>query len=645
MPDYNITGPSGKKFKITGDSPPTEDELESIFSSMTPGAPVAQSAQARPVDSGMGADNSIARAQATKDAGVVDFGTFFLSTPAGKFIEGAADLPLGAAQFISESLGSTKVTEFLRERKQRQDRGQAAVDSVAPKGGVAGGAEKFLDVIANPAGNILLGGAATKGIALAPTIPGKVAQGAGLGALFGAATPATSDDIASEKSQQIAVGSLVGGAVPAALAGIKSAFGVGKNLLSTIMPGGSTRRVKELVSKSVDGKTAPVVEQLRAGGTTEQSLGRTGEPRLAAIAQKVQGRESTAVARSIAEQNSSRIATVREAGGGSADKPLSETIDKAIGARKAATSQLFEDAGNDTAEIGIPRTLKIVNSFLEKSPKETKLTSILNGVKESFEVAGPTGRVADKTSRGLISASKNIRNLIDERGPTGQRVNQGIVRELTIIKKSLDAEIGKVNTGYAKANSLFRDMSKPVNKAQIAQKLEEKLTSSLAGDADSVIQQRGAAFNTALDNERKLIAEATGFKRGSGLEQYFDKQTLTKLGGISDRLSNDAEFLRLATLGRQGASRLVGDMRPPQPPGILDRAMFIIRSILTKAGAATEDATLNKAAEIFRDPKALADLMSKTDARSVSALKKVINAIPADKIARTAPAITATKEN
>jgi len=642
MPDYNITGPSGKKFKITGDSPPTEDELESIFSSMTP---VAQSAQSRPVDSGMGADNSIARAQATKDAGVVDFGTFLLSTPAGKFIEGAADLPLGAAQFISESLGSTKVTEFLRERKQRQDRGQAAVDSVAPKGGVAGGAEKFLDVIANPAGNILLGGAATKGIALAPTIPGKVAQGAGLGALFGAATPATSDDIASEKSQQIAVGSLVGGAVPAALAGIKSAFGVGKNLLSTIMPGGSTRRVKELVSKSVDGKTAPVVEQLRAGGTTEQSLGRTGEPRLAAIAQKVQGRESTAVARSIAEQNSSRIATVREAGGGSADKPLSETIDKAIGARKAATSQLFEDAGNDTAEIGIPRTLKIVNSFLEKSPKETKLTSILNGVKESFEVAGPTGRVADKTSRGLISASKNIRNLIDERGPTGQRVNQGIVRELTIIKKSLDAEIGKVNTGYAKANSLFRDMSKPVNKAQIAQKLEEKLTSSLAGDADSVIQQRGAAFNTALDNERKLIAEATGFKRGSGLEQYFDKQTLTKLGGISDRLSNDAEFLRLATLGRQGASRLVGDMRPPQPPGILDRAMFIIRSILTKAGAATEDATLNKAAEIFRDPKALADLMSKTDARSVSALKKVINAIPADKIARTAPAITATKEN
>jgi len=243
MPDYNITGPSGKKFKITGDSPPTEDELESIFSSMTP---VAQSAQARPVDSGMGADNSIARAQATKDAGVVDFGTFFLSTPAGKFIEGAADLPLGAAQFISESLGSTKVTEFLRERKQRQDRGQAAVDSVAPKGGVAGGAEKFLDVIANPAGNILLGGAATKGIALASTMLGKVAQGAGLGALFGAATPATSDDIASEKSQQIAVGSLVGGAVPGAIAAAKGVFNVGKNLLSTIMPGGSTRRVKEL---------------------------------------------------------------------------------------------------------------------------------------------------------------------------------------------------------------------------------------------------------------------------------------------------------------------------------------------------------------------------------------------------------------
>ena len=45
MPTYKITDPSsGKTVRITGDSPPTEDELTDIFKSVGSSAPVTQSA-------------------------------------------------------------------------------------------------------------------------------------------------------------------------------------------------------------------------------------------------------------------------------------------------------------------------------------------------------------------------------------------------------------------------------------------------------------------------------------------------------------------------------------------------------------------------------------------------------------------------
>lgn len=43
MPSYKVQSPDGVKFKVSGDSPPTERELNEIFETMTPAAPAAAS--------------------------------------------------------------------------------------------------------------------------------------------------------------------------------------------------------------------------------------------------------------------------------------------------------------------------------------------------------------------------------------------------------------------------------------------------------------------------------------------------------------------------------------------------------------------------------------------------------------------------
>jgi len=569
-----------------------------------------------------------AREQSVRE--VVDFGTFAMATPAGRFIEGVADLPLGAAQFISESLGFDQVTNFLRDREERIKAGREAV-SVA-EGGPGG--EQGFD-LPRLAGTIATGVAGVSGLPAAATLPGRIAQGAGTGAVIGATTPATDEDVSAQKAEQIQAGAVTGGVFPAVTSAVGGVLRKGRDVLSSLLPRGAERNVRRVATEAVGGDVQPTVTELRAGGTTEQAIGRAQEPTLAALSRGAATRDPRATVQRVSQENTARITAIRQSGGGSVDEPLSATVQAAKQTRQEATESLFLEASQSQAPVTLTATRRVIDRMVQADPNNRKLIPALNEIKQTL---------AGDSAQEVISASRNIGILISERGPNGIPVNEAIVKQLTRVKKVLDEEIGKNNPRFKEANELFSDLSKPVNKAEIAQRLEQRLVSPLAGDEGSVIQQRSAQFASALDDERKLIAQATGFKRGTGLDKIFSEDELVKLGNVADRLSSDAEFNRLATLGTAEAQRLIKGLQPPQPPGMLDRAIFIIRGIMTKVGAATEEATLKKAAEIFQDPQRLATLLESADSRSVTALKRVINAIPFEDLARTVPAITAARQ-
>ena len=566
------------------------------------------------------------RMQEALDQNKVNFAEFALATPAGRFIEGAADLPLGAAQFISESLGVEGMNEFMRRREERIQRGREAV-----------GSEGF--DLPRLLGNVGTGIAAVSGVAPATTFTGRTAQGAGLGSVFGAATPATSEDPDTEKARQITTGTVFGGAFPAAGEAVRRTLGpvfrkagdVVTNVADTFLPGGLDRSARRLVQST--GNTDDLVQSLRTGeGTTAQRTTGANNTRFSALARGVERRRPDTAALVERAQNQARVALLREAGGG---QNLDDVITTATQSRRQITQPLYNAANESTAVVNVKRTADLIDNLIKNDPNNQRLVPVLQTVKTTL---------AENTPRSLISASQNIGRIMREKGPNGQPINEAIVRQLITVKRSLDNQIAKVVPEFKEANRLFSELSVPIEKAQIAQRLERALTSPLSGSADSVIRQRGSVFSNALRDERMLVRQATGFKRGKRLDQIFDEEELGKILSVSEQVKNDAELLRLASFGREEMRRMVGDLEGKTLPNPLERTIMVINGIIKRGGVARREGTLNRAAEIFEDPLKLAELLEKASPAEVIRLKSGLGDIPAGTFARTVPAITAARE-
>lgn len=558
----------------------------------------------------------------------VSFAEFALATPAGRFIEGAADLPLGAAQFISESLGVEGMNEFMRKREERIQRGREAI-----------GSEGF--DLARLTGNIGTGVAATAGLAPAASLAGKTAQGAGLGAVFGAASPATSDDPEGEKASQISTGTIFGGAFPMAQAAASKVLGpvarktkdIATNIADPFLPGGAERSVRRLVQET--GDMDELVTALRSGeGTAPQRAVATNNTRFEALGREVQKRRPDSAALIQKAQNEARELLLDEAGGATAGQSLDDVINTATQNRRQVTQPLYEAARNSDSAVDINRTATLIDNMIKNDPNNQKLVSVLESIKPTLSGTSP---------RDAISASQNLSRIMTEKGPNGAPINEAIVRQLLTVKRSLDGQIAKVTPEYKEANALFSELSVPIERAQIAQRLQQTLRAPLAGDADSVIAQRGSAFANALRDERRLVRQATGFKRGKPLEEIFDEEQMGKILTVSDQIKNDAELIRLATFGREELRRMIGDLEGDTLVNPLQRVIMVINGIIKRGGALQREQTLTKAAELFENPTQLADLLERATAAETAALKTGLSQLPSGSLIRTVPAITATQ--
>lgn len=590
---------------------------------------------------------------------VVDFGTFAMGTPAGMFIEGVADLPLGAAQFISESLGFDQVTNFLKERENRIAVGRDAVESSQGRETPVAESDDFSGsrLVGNIAGSI----PAASGVPVAATRLGKVAQGAGLGAVFGAAAPATSDDFDAQKTGQIAAGATIGALVPAAIGAVRKGAETTRNIVDPLLPKGLDRSVERMVEQTTDDVDELIVALRNAGSgqTVGQAQVSTGNTRLSAMAKKLENRASDAFARISGRQNAERISQIRIASGGRPNVRLTETIDDLTNARKIATDPLYAQASQSTARINARPVVEVIDRLIKKDPNNSELVPVLNELKRQLVKRPPppqTGRIPiggrptqraslANTARELISTSRDIGTRIGKKDPvSGKSVNENIVRQLTSVKRALDEAIGDQVTAFREANEEFARRSVPIDRAAIGLRLENKLTSALSGDESSVIQQRASGFASALDDERGLVSQATGFKRNKGLQSIFGDDGVERLQAVADELKSNAELQRLAVLGGKGADRITSELEGHTLVNPLNRVLMVVNGIIKRGGTVRKEAALNDAAEIFQDPARLAELLERANPRELTVLRRLISALPLRELSRTAPAIAGTRE-
>ena len=173
---------------------------------------------------------------------------------------------------------------------------------------------------------------------------------------------------------------------------------------------------------------------------------------------------------------------------------------------------------------------------------------------------------------------------------------------MLIVKKSLEHQINKVEPAQGKATAAFAEKSIPINQMQLWQTMRNKFMSPTGKEAPG-------SYLNALRNEKKLIKESTGFKRGSDITDIFD----SKQSSLAAKLTAEME-MELTKKRMAGEITVPGIGHPaqgiePKLPNMLMRetmiANFLLKSMATDANVPVNIA----AARILKDPKLLANVL------------------------------------
>jgi len=158
-----------------------------------------------------------------------------------------------------------------------------------------------------------------------------------------------------------------------------------------------------------------------------------------------------------------------------------------------------------------------------------------------------TPELARTKAREISSSLDGIKTAL------AKEENKFITGELTEIKDMLVDVI----PGMKAAQDTFKTMSKPVNKMEVGQYLEGRLTSPLTDET-----LRPGVYATALENAPATIKKATGMPRFESLSQILDPADVAKLETIRADLARSAEFTKQAKAGRAAGKTFPSQKHP-----------------------------------------------------------------------------------
>lgn len=574
MPEYVVTDPqSGKKVRLTGDSPPSERELEEIFSSIP---------QERPQVQGVFPPGTSYMDRVKQG---------FLGTPEVGAAYGAAKPLIGAVQLGAMAGEALLGQEGDGRMSARIGRGLESFENARERAvGTASGSS-----LPEAAGQMITGGALFSKIKPASGFIMRAMQGAGIGGAMGALEPVSGDDgMGAQKAAQTATGAVVGGATSLAGSALRTAY-------ERLFRGGREIAAGRAANAAAGDRQPAVMQELNANqnpisqGTAGQVAAPAGSAEFSALqrqAANVRPSEYEAIRK---VQDAARLGSVQSIGGTADDLTAATT------ARSASAGPLYRAAENSTAKPSTERAVRLIDRILTKRSNEAAFAP-LNQIKETI--------TRSSSAPDLISASRNIQNIMSQKGPTGAPANEAIVRELKTVKRALDQSIAKAVPEYGQAQALFRDMSKPIDRMKVGQYIEEKLVPSL-NDVGASAPQRAQVFATAMRDMDDSVAKATGFKRGGGIGALMTPDEMQQLRAVGSDLARDADFERLSRAGARKANDVVRDMFAGTGINPLSRPMMVINAILRRTGAQASERTLDLLAEKMQNPQAMAEIMQK----------------------------------
>lgn len=576
MPTFLVTDPqSGRKVRLTGDSAPTEQELEKIFSDLPPLQPQA-GPEAQASDTQQPAQTQAA------DTALPEISPF---PEEREETRAAQELPeLGSGGILSgeDTLKKTAIAPLLLATTDTQEIADILTSNFDNIG-----------ISQDPGGNLLARNNET-GAQIILNKPGlsklDLMQGLGIAATF---TPAGRiGALGKTVAQKVVAGAgasgvtqigievmqkLFGGDINEDEIAIASALGgVAETVVPAIQALRQSRQAKQQakqldVPKAQIAETVETIKPARAAQAgLEQATGvkvplfqaqQTMQPstllkqrlvpQLDAGSRKA-AKELESQNRQAFEATSELINTIApEAVAATGAKRFKTAAQKSIDAAKATrtakTSPIFKEALDEGAEVNLRPVTALIDDFAKDAPPGTPFEITANKIRRSIE---PIDVVAPSL-RQLQKAKFTMDDMIENVG--GNALGNEIKREVVLIKKSLVDQMAEASPLYRTANAEF-----------------ERLSPAVKDLEDSIIGTVSRITDVNLKNVSRRIFDVSESNPQNVLDA---KKIIDKVdpGAWNDlmRVEFQRRFSGIETLAEDIPGEVVGNV-----PAKLRRAIF-----------------------------------------------------------------------
>lgn len=531
MPDYIITDPNtGKKLKLTGDSPPTEDELTQMFASAEVQGPSTNRRPNIAADIGGSALSMISSAVAEPVAGIAGL----LSTPFGS--EQATDninTVRDALTFTPERTGSQKVTEkigrggeLLTKGLRSPVAGVVGIGEAIKEGSLSAGADK-IDAIMND----------------------------GIGATAGSELASIGAPPAVSAATEV---------IPLAIASLFGLRGSGKTAPRTLK---ATDELKVVLQrKGVDPTDASPANIARVEKVVDELTGAQAE-RIASL-EKVGIKNPTKAQKT---RNANDFQKQQESA-----KTQTEVRD-ALELQESALSQTFDDAVTGTGGKPVTSGSTIVDEVVGRSTKlDTEISNLYKAARE---------RSGDQPNVDLTRFANKVLDNLDSDGATDGLYSamKGELRRRGVI----DAEgkvIGQVDVAAAEeirkfANAQFDPKGKSFANSEIRNlknSLDDDVFSSAGKDLFAEARRAKSEFETSLSNAKisKFDKNNRSLVRDI-LENKIDPDSLVeRITSSKSYRASDLRQLKDYLTQSEGGTAAFNDLRAQAMQSIRDKSFF-----------------------------------------------------------------------
>lgn len=513
---------------------------------------------------------------------------FGLGSPIARFAKGAIVNPLlGINQMLAETgVFGEQVRQGARQQVKKYEgatqEARARVGSTGTDWIELGGA------VFSPVSKVAPA-------AQAPTALGRIGQGAATGTAFAGVQPVTNvENYLDEKIQQMGAGAVFGALVSGGLETASKAKKIITELAKPTTQKGRLEILRNYLNDLTGGKKDEVIKALQTAPeivpgsrpTAAEAVADIPQATGLAAFQKQVSRQAPetgapgAFAARAAEQQAARSGLLQTEVAGTPQmldlaKSLREfdasrNYGAAFAQNVTANPRLAQIASNPYIKDALPDAIKL--SEAKGINAKTDLTQFLQYVKIGLDKQlNRTGDTAlSRTEKEAVKAAK--RELVDW--------------------------VSAKNPEFAKAREAFAEASKPINRMEVGQFLQQKLNTPL--DAE-----RAGAFALAVQNAATTIKKSSGAAVGEKLSDVLTPKQVAAVNNILADLQRTARAQDLASRSTVG----VGGQATTELPNLLNRYAAITNTVL-RALKRDSNTEINKvASELLLDPQRLAAFM------------------------------------